>query len=338
MKRLGPELKMPKGGDLKVPRVVSDLYWDLRDRHLLPIVALLVVAIIAAPILLNGGSESSNPGPAPITAGSAESAKDASLTVVTAQPGLRNPNKRFAHRRPTNPFKQRFTAPQVANAEANAVETATTVTGSESAESSSPSVTTVEETTVITPLPESSSESTPTPSTPNNPVEPRGPTERGGSKGGSNEGGSPPSGSETSELRYFNWTVKLQVAHTETAGDGSTRLSEPEVRESIKPMTAVPGVKTPVVTFIGVDPKTENALFVVSKEVTAMFGEGKCVSGTTSCEVIELEPNFPETFEYGHEHIRWKLKVIATKLVEIEDPTARTSSARIANAESVGSR
>ena len=41
VKRLGPELKMPKfkGGQTKVPPFLSDLYYDLRDRRLLPVVA-----------------------------------------------------------------------------------------------------------------------------------------------------------------------------------------------------------------------------------------------------------------------------------------------------------
>ena len=40
----GPELKLSK---LKVPDFVADLYYDLHDRRLLPLVALLVVGIIA---------------------------------------------------------------------------------------------------------------------------------------------------------------------------------------------------------------------------------------------------------------------------------------------------
>ena len=55
MKKLkGPDLKMP---DFKVPAFVSDLYYDLRDRRLLPLVGLVLVAIVAVPFLLSGGSE-----------------------------------------------------------------------------------------------------------------------------------------------------------------------------------------------------------------------------------------------------------------------------------------
>ncbi len=43
---------MNKGGDM-----LKDLYRDLRDRRLLPVVIALAVAIVAVPFLLGGGSE-----------------------------------------------------------------------------------------------------------------------------------------------------------------------------------------------------------------------------------------------------------------------------------------
>jgi hypothetical protein len=332
VKRLGPELKMPKRSDLKVPPVLSDLYWDLRDRRLLPIVALLIVAVIAAPILLNRGSDSPGPTPAPAVGATGSTAKGAQLTVVEAQPGLRNPKKRFAHRKPTDPFKQRFTGPQVANAEANAVTTVTTTQGSPSSAGGGAG----EEAPVVSSpeVPvggggESNESSSAVPSSPTAPKPPNGSTEQGGpgtggeggaksEGGGSSHGSSPLPEGGSNELRYYLWTAKIQIAHTETDEGGSTQLGEPEVRESVKSLTPLPGSKKPVVTFIGVDPRTENGLFVVSKEVTAMYGEAKCISGTSTCEVVELETGFPETFEYGPEHVRWKLKVLATELVHVK--------------------
>lgn len=332
MKRLGPELKVPslKRSDLRVPPVLSDLYWDLRDRRLLPIVVLLIVAIIAAPILLNGGSDSTTPKRAPVIAVTGSTAKGVPLTVVEAQPGLRNPKQRFAHRKPTDPFKQRFTAPQLAKAEANAVAPVGTPSSSSSPSGGGGG----EEAPVVTapeaPAGGGNEGNASTPSSPTPPGTPSGPSERGGSGAGggggakseggpSNESSPFPKGG-SDEMRYYLWTAKIQVAHTETAADGSTALGEPEVRESVKSLTPLPGKKEPVVTFIGVDPRTENGLFVVSKEVTAMFGEAKCISGTASCELIELEAGFPETFEYGPAHVRWKLKVIATQLVRVKKP------------------
>lgn len=339
---------MPKREDLKVPAVLSDLYWDLRDRRLLPIVALLIVAIIAAPILLNKGSEpSTGPAAAP-TIGGPGSGSDggASLTVVAAEPGLRNPKERFAHRKPTDPFKQRFTGAQPVNPEANAVEHVETVTTVEPESTSSSSSSfggpVVEEPTVVTPLPEPPHESSP--SQPSNPANPNGPGPRGGGKSGSeggSGGGSPsestaPTGPEGGEIRYYGWGAKVQISHTETDGEGQSKLGEPEVRDAVKAPAALPGPKKPVVTFIGVDPFSENGLFVVSKEVTAMFGEGICISGTKSCEVVELEKGFPETFEYGPDHQRWKINLVSTQMFRIKAPSPESATDRaIGAAQSV---
>jgi hypothetical protein len=84
----GPELKMP---EIKVPPFLSDLYWDLHDRRLLPIVALLVVAIVAVPFLLGGGgSEEAKPAHSGAASSLKREMTDVSeLTVVRADPGLR---------------------------------------------------------------------------------------------------------------------------------------------------------------------------------------------------------------------------------------------------------
>ena len=101
-----------KGGEMKVPPFFADLYADLRDRRLLPLIALIAVAIVATPFLLGGGSTKWNPSSSAgaVAGGSAPASQE--LTVVKAAPGLRNYKKRLAHRSPTNPFKQRFTGPQ----------------------------------------------------------------------------------------------------------------------------------------------------------------------------------------------------------------------------------
>jgi len=108
VKRLkGPELKL---SELKVPQVLQDLYWDLRDRRLLPLIALVIVAIVAVPFLLGEGEKPAEKVTPPPTA-SGNHAREASLTVLPAEPGLREPSKRLAHRSVKNPFHQHFTAP-----------------------------------------------------------------------------------------------------------------------------------------------------------------------------------------------------------------------------------
>ena len=108
----------------------------------------------------------------------------------------------------------------------------------------------------------------------------------------------------------------MQIVHTTgSKADGNKKESEPEVRKEILPTTVLPGKKKQVVTYMGLSPKTRKPLFLVSTDVTGVFGEGKCVAGTDNCQLIELEPGFPETFEYGEDNERYKFNVTDVKLV-----------------------
>lgn len=110
MKRFGkgPEIKLPP---VKVPGFVADIYDDLRDRHLLPIVGLLLVAIVAVPILLSESSGSVEVAVTPSVASTSSNASSARKIVVSrSTPKLRSYHKRLAHRTPSNPFKPVYTS------------------------------------------------------------------------------------------------------------------------------------------------------------------------------------------------------------------------------------
>jgi hypothetical protein len=274
VKRIGPELKMPKfkGSETKVPPFLADLYYDLRDRRLLPLVALILVAIIAAPILLkDDSSEMAPPAPPPIGGVGSEQTSEKSLTVVKAAPGLRNYKKRLARREPTDPFRQRFTGPVLSGSELN------------------------EQTTTSSEVTETSS---------------------GGSPESS--GGSAPSGGAgqiSRHLTFFAFGIDLRISKARTNPAGKVEQSEPEDRERVLAPAPLPGAEVPVVTYMGLGDKSHNPLFMVSEDVTAVFGEGKCISGTGRCQLIELEPGMPEIFEYGENKVRYKINVL--KVVRI---------------------
>jgi hypothetical protein len=105
MKRLkGPEIKLPK---VRLPQFLVDLYHDLDERHLLPVVAVLIIGIIAIPLLLGGSSDSAEE-----TTASAESAATASaapktstLVVAKESPNLRDYKRRLKHLHPKDPFR-----------------------------------------------------------------------------------------------------------------------------------------------------------------------------------------------------------------------------------------
>ena len=269
MKRIGPELKMPKfkGGETKVPPFLADFYYDLRDRRLLPLIALILVAIVAAPFLLKKDSDEVPPlPPPPATASGAEQASEKTLTVVKAAPGLRNYKKRLKRRTPTDPFHQRYTAPVLAGSELNE-ETTTTTEGGES----------------------TGGESVESPE-------------------GSSGGGSPtPS---PNQLTFFTFAVNVRITKATTKPDGTVEQSKPEDRKKVIAPAPLPGEKAPVVTYMGLGSKDHMPLFLISEDVSAVFGEGKCVSGTGHCQLIELEPGQPEIFEYGDNHVRYKINVL----------------------------
>lgn len=111
MLKKGPQINLR---DVKVPEFLQDLYYDLKDRHLLPLVAVLVVAIVAVPIALGqSGSEEPEAGAAAeaaIATPSVASSGSGEL-VAKAAPGLRDYRKRLDRMQAENPFKQQYAGP-----------------------------------------------------------------------------------------------------------------------------------------------------------------------------------------------------------------------------------
>lgn len=290
MKRLkgGPELKMP---ELKMPPFLVDLYWDLRDRHLLPLVVLAIVAIVAVPFLLGGGSKQAKPpATAAISAAPSPEPPGSKLTVVEAKPGLRDFHKRLRHDSATDPFKQRFTSPDLKGAKLGGG-------GEEEAPSSSTSSTTSTSTstTKVTKTENSSGSST-TEVT----------TETNGEPG--SPGGSP-------GLTLFAFAIDVQITKTTTNADGSKDKGEPEIKHRVIPPSPLPGEKAQAVTYMGISPTTRRPFFLVGEGVSGIFGEGKCLSGLNTCQLIELELGMPETFVFGPGDTRYKINVLKVEPV-----------------------
>lgn len=291
MKRIGPELKMPKfkGGERNVPPFLSDLYYDLRERRLLPLVALILVAIVAAPVLLKNDSEAVEPAPVPVVGGAgAQEASAKTLTVVKSAPGLRDYKKRLSRREPKDPFKQHFTGPVLEGSELNEATTTTTTTteGGSGGTTSEPTVTT-------------------------RPVEPAGP-----SGGEDDDGDGIPDG-----VHLLTYVLDLQITKIQTKPNGALEKIGPKLHKDVKAPTPLPGEKAPVVTYLGMGAKEPRLpMFLVSPEVTAIYGEGTCVSGTSSCQLISLQRGFPVTFVYGENDVRYKINLLDVTPVPVDPP------------------
>jgi hypothetical protein len=287
VKRLGPDLKMPnfKRGSVKMPAFLEDLFYDLRERRLLAPLALLVVAILAVPFVLGGGSEEPAPAPdASAVVPPALGTSGAKLTVVEAKPGLRDYRKRLAGRQPTNPFKQHYTSPQVAGAELDEDSSSQTATVTTGGSTGSPS-----------------GEAIPTPST-----------------------GTPapaPTSGSTGRLTFFAWGISAWISK---AGGGNAKPNgkpESSVKHKVLPQTTLPGRKAPVVTYMGLSRKAAQkddearALLLVSDDVTLVTGEAKCMAGGNVCQLIEAQPGVPISFVYGANETRYTIKVLKIELV-----------------------
>jgi hypothetical protein len=279
-----PELRMPQIG---VPLFLADLFYDLRDRRLLPFLALVVVALVAVPFLLSNSSGSSpeEEAPPPVAGASDGGAAAAQLTVVQTDHGLREPQKRLAHRAAKDPFRQQYTGPSGGGSEVTQTSTSTSSTS------------------VPTETGSSSSGGAPSATSPTSPSTPQ---------------TTQPSGAGSTEAQpvtVFTFAIDLKMVKATPKKGGGTSKGKPEERQRVLPATTLPGKKRQVVTYLGISPKHKKPLLLVSPEVSSVFGEAQCVAGSASCQLVEVEPHFPITFVYGPNDVRYKLTVLSVKPV-----------------------
>jgi hypothetical protein len=65
------------------------------------------------------------------------------------------------------------------------------------------------------------------------------------------------------------------------------------------------------------------ALFLVSDWVNSVFGDAKCLLGSDSCQLMQLEPGVPVTFLYGATDRRYRVKVLSIERVSGQSPAHR---------------
>lgn len=282
----GPELKL---SEIKVPRFIEDVYYDLKDRHLLPIAAILVVALVAVPIALSqSGSESEEPVVAGAGASSAgQGVAEAGELVSKAAPGLRDYRRRLKHLRAKDPFIQQYAG---ADPGESAVSTEASGSSAGSAEEG-----------VYT---ESSSEGTST-----FPTEPSSGTETGGSN-------LPPG-----KAKYYSYAIDVKVSSGGSEeGESPSVDGKPTVRRNLPELTMLPSREQPAIVYMGSTGDGKKALVVVSSDVDSVFGDAQCVLGSETCQMLALEPGLPETFVYGGSGKTYKIQLLKIHLVESNDP------------------
>jgi hypothetical protein len=278
MLKKGPELKL---SDLKIPGFLLDVYYDLKERHLLPLVAILIVALVALPIVLSksSGAEEGEEGAAIATPST--SASTSSLVVAQATPGLRDYHRRLSGRTAADPFVQRLSGGEGGESTGSGSEpTEATIEGG-SGGSSPPSG-------------GSNTEASPAP----------------GGEGGGN--GEPPSGGR---LKYYSWTIDVRVTPVPSGNKGKPKTT---TRHNLPEMTMLPSKSVPALTFVGVTKDEKNAIMLVSDKVTGIFGDATCTVGSEACQLIALEPEIPETIVYGADSRTYRIELIKVSLTETD--------------------
>jgi hypothetical protein len=290
-----------------------DLYLDLKERHLLPIVVVLIAGIIAVPFVFGRTSDSSEAGSGePEAAISAGAPPDTQVAVAKSTPGLRRYQQRLDYLRAKDPFKPRIaeSATEPGSAAASP-EPSSAAGGSESANAGA-------ETSV--PL-ESSGTSTETIP----PIESSGPE--------GSPAGEPEPTPESGGLRYYSYAIDVRVGTNPESQDDAESQAVPgsspdhpaassdrnwSTRRDLPELTMLPSRETPAVVYMGSTKDGKKALMLISSDVTSIFGDAKCALGSKTCQLLAMEPGVPETFVYGPAGRTFKIELLKVHLVETE--------------------
>jgi hypothetical protein len=297
----GPELKH---SEIKVPNFLLDLYYDVKERHLLPVAAVLLLAIVVVPFALTQSGPSEEAPEAGASASGAAVAEGSNTLVAQSEPPLRKYQRRLSHLTAKNPFVQRYveqetgTGNSSSGGEEGVTSSESNLSGSEGGASS----------------PESSS---PEPS-----YTPSSPTSEPSSGGNQNSHSEPGEEVPQGNLKWFSYAIDVRVVvrGEDASSSGSEKESENEpkssVRHNLPELTMLPSRKAPAFTYMGSTKDGKKALMLVSSDVKSIFGDARCVIGSQTCQLLAMEPELPETIVYGNTGKTYTIELRKIQLVE----------------------
>jgi hypothetical protein len=232
------------------PQLLTDLYSDLRDRRLLPLIVVLLAGMVLVPIALSKSSKSAPPKAAgPVAAVPGKSSLPAAQ-VTLSDPGVRDYRRRLSEDTPKDPF-----LPQLPASFGSGTSTVSgSSTGGLTQTSSSGSSVGPAAAGASTPTGGSTSQPSSTPST-------------------------------TTQNKYFFYRVKLRTG--EVGQDLKVRDSVGTLTPL--PSKNVPALEFLGVTTNGSFQPTR-AVFLVSSAVSSIDGEGTCTFAGTYCQILSLRP------------------------------------------------
>ncbi len=281
-----PEIKLP---DAKVPDFLRHLAGDLRDRHLLPLVGLLLVAIVVVPFALSSSGKSDGSGDqaggAGLAAAGSASAGSRVTTFADSVTGLRDYRRRLRALRAKDPFRQQYAKPAAA--------------GGGSAPASPGGV-----------APSASLGAAPSSSGSGVQASPP-PTSGGTASGGGGDGST-----VKVKTKYASYEIDVRIVGAGSGGSSASSTGTASakggvrVRRGLPELTKLPDRKHPAAIFMGVSSDSKKALLLVSSDVSAVFGDARCLVGSRSCQLLALEPGLPETFVYGSRGKSYRIELL----------------------------
>ncbi len=270
----------------RISEYAREIFRDLRDRNMLIPAIALIVAIIAVPVLLGGGSAEVTTPVAP-SAGAAPASMTGSAevdpVVLAEVPGLRNYRERLDEFGARNPFKQQMTGGSGGGEAANADG------GSGGSGGGSTSVTTDTSSTSTSTSTSSSTTSDTSSSTT---------TDTGGTGSGGGKG----------ETKVIQIQIDVRVG----------RPGKAKVLTDVKSLDFLPGDERPIVQFVEGDYAATKAAFVVSPEVISTEGDGNCDPGRNNCQFLLMKKGDVQFFDYGPKAKVYKLELLAINRVEVD--------------------
>jgi hypothetical protein len=256
---------------------IRDLYGDLRDRHLLPVIVVLIVAIVAVPILLRSEPEAAPPPPVDVID---EAATAAVPAVLVDDPGVRDYRKRLDALQNKNPFEAKFSLPNGGSSAVEDVSAGSSVATGSSPDASTGTSTATDTSSTSFPSTSSSSDST------SPPVDVDVTEDDSTTVDGDGDGDQPPV-----EEEWFAYEYRIDVV--------VGRAGEAKPQENVKPLSLLPGKASPVLIYMGANDQADKAVFSVSRDVTSSSGDGICLPSAQMCEFLELGIGDQRTFEYA---------------------------------------
>ena len=267
---------------------LREVFGELRKAGMLPVVAVLIIAIFAVPMVLKAGG--AEPAPPTELAVGLKPILETESVVLAETPVLRDFRVRLNRYSSKNPFHQpqpakvpSLTAASTDPGASTAPATSSLDTGAAGSDVPSTEPPAADPPAADPPADEPSDGSTDDPTDPD-------PTKPG------------------SQVLSYEIDIEIGKAGEEKSMDG------------VRVSSILPSGKSPLLQFVSTDLQGTSAAFVLSPDIVGAEGDGNCAPSRRDCQFLKLEVGDAERFDYepDGETYRIKLRAITAQIDVLE--------------------